>query len=104
MADVNIPIQMAPENLSQAILPGWQFSLFSVNLGDTSDATVEKDAIRRVGSYGKQLGHLAEALEVVIDHFKLLEAETLSAKQRDVLKIFLGDVSKVRGLKPERTA
>ena len=103
MADVNIPIQMAPENLTQPILPGWQFSLFSVNLGDTSDAAVEKDAIRKVGSYGKQLGHLAEALEMVIDHFKLLEAEGLSEKKKDVLKILPSDVSKVRGLRPERT-
>jgi hypothetical protein len=99
MTDVNIPIQMAPENLNQPILPGWQFSLFSVNLGATSDATVEKEAIRKVGSYGKQLGHLAEALEVVIEHLKLLEAEGLSTAQKDVLRIFLGDVSKVRGLK-----
>ncbi len=99
MTDVNIPIQMAPENLNQPILPGWQFSLFSVNLGATSDATVEKAAIRKVGSYGKQLGHLAEALEVVIEHLKLLEAEGLSTAQKDVIRIFLGDVSKVRGLK-----
>ena len=71
MGDVNLPIQLAPEYLTQPILPGWQLSLFSVNLGQSSDDTIEKAAIQTVGSYGKQIGHLAEALEVVIKHQKL---------------------------------
>ena len=102
MGDVSLPVQLAPEYLNQPILPGWQFSLFSINLGESTDADVEKAAIRTVGSYGKQIGHLAEALEVVIDHLKLLEAEGLSEEKKDVLRVFLGDVARVRGVK--RTA
>jgi hypothetical protein len=98
MADVNIPIQMAPTNLNEPILPGWQFSLFSINLGDSSNPGVEKSAIGKVGSYGKQLGHLAEALEVVIERLHLLDSD-LSPEKKDVLKVFLGDVAAVRGLK-----
>ncbi len=101
MANVNIPVQLAPETLDQPILPGWQFSLFSVNLGDSSDADVEKQAIQRVGSYGKQIGHLAEALEVVIDHFKLLDVIE-DQKKRDALTIFLSDVAKARECKPAK--
>jgi hypothetical protein len=99
MSDVSLPVQLAPEYLDQPILPGWQFSLFSVNLGGSTDAEVEKTAIKTVGSYGKQIGHLAEALEVVIDHFKLLEAADLPPQQKDILKVFLGDVARVRGVK-----
>jgi len=102
MGAVNLPIQLAPENLTQAILPGWNFSLFSVNMGQSSDDAVEKAAIQNVGSYGKQIGHLADALEVVIDHFKLLDSD-MPAEQKDKLQIFLGDVAAVRNLKPPKT-
>jgi len=68
MADVTIPIQFAPGTLDQAILTGWQFSLFSVNLGESSDPEVEKAAIARIGSYGRQIGHIAEALAVIVEH------------------------------------
>jgi len=99
MASVQIPLQWAPNSLYQPILPNWQVSLFSVDLGDSSNAQVERAAIKRVGSYGKQLGHLAEALEVVIERLKLLDDRTLPREQRDALKVFLGDVAATRKLK-----
>ncbi|HWI86434.1 MAG TPA: hypothetical protein VNT42_08955 [Sphingomonas sp.] len=103
MADVNIPIQMAPSALNQSILPGWQFSLFSINLGDSSNPEIERRAIETIGSYGKQIGHLAEALEVVINELKLLE-KPMAQKAHDALQIFMGDVAAVRGLKPALNA
>ena len=99
MPDVNIPVRFAPENLDQSILPGWQFSLFSVNLGQSADAGVETKAIAKIGSYGRQIGHLAEALEVVIDSLKLVGDERLTKKQHDALTIFLADVAKAREIK-----
>jgi len=99
LENVQLPIQLAPGSLYQPILPGWQLSLFSVNVGVSSDAEMEKAAIRQVGSYGKQIGHLAEALEIVIKHQRLLDSELLSEKQKDVLQVFLGDVSTIRTLK-----
>jgi len=94
-----MPLQVAPATLYQPILPGWQVSLFSINLGASSNAEIEQAAIQQVGSYGKQIGHLAEALEVVIDELQLLKKHGLSQAHRDVLQVFLGDVSAVRGLK-----
>ena len=99
MAVVTFPIQFAPGTLEQPILPGWQVSLFSVNLGASSDPEVEKAAIERVGSYGRQIGHLAEALEVLIEHLGLLDNPELSNAQKDALKVLLGDVAAVRGVK-----
>ena len=98
MANVYAPIEMAAASLNEPILPGWRFSLFSVNLGDSSDPTVESAAVAKVGSYGKQHGHLAEALEVVIEHLGLLDSG-LAPEKKDVLKVFLGDVAAVRALK-----
>lgn len=102
MDTVNIPLQLAPASLYQPILPGWQVSLFSINLGASSDAQMEQAAIQQVGSYGKQIGHLGEALEAVIKHLKLLDSKSLSAAQRDALQVFLGDVSATRGVKAKR--
>ena len=98
MATVNIPIQWAPGPLYQPILPGWQISLFSVNLGQSSNPEVEKAVIAEVGSYGKQIGHLAEALEIVVERLQLLGSD-LSPTQKDALKVFLGDVAAARGVK-----
>lgn len=99
MESVFMPLQLAPSTLTQPILPGWSFNLFSVNLGATSNAAVEQEAMQNVGSYGKQIGHLAEALEVVIKRLKLLEAADLPQGDRDAIQVFLGDVSAVRKIK-----
>ena len=102
MEEVLLPLQLAPTNLNQPILPNWRFSLFSVNLGASSDSTIEHEALNRIGSYGKQIGHLAEALEVVVKRLKLLESEHLSQEERDVLQVFLGDVAATRSIKAAR--
>ena len=89
---------MAPTSLNEPILPGWQFNLFSINLGASSDPAVESAATAKVGSYGKPFGHLAEALEVVIERLNLLDSD-LADEKKDILRVFLGDVAAVRGLK-----
>ena len=94
-----MPLQLAPSSLTQPILPNWSFNLFSVNLGATSNAKIEQQALDQVGSYGKQIGHLAEALEVVVQKLRLLESKELSQDARDALQVFLGDVAAVRKIK-----
>lgn len=99
MEHVYMPLQLAPNNLNQSILPNWSFNLFNVNLGASTNATLEQEALQTVGSYGKQLGHLAEALEVVISKLHLLQSAELSKEEKDALQVFLGDVSAVRQIK-----
>ena len=94
-----MPLQLAPTTLSQPILPNWSFNLFQVNLGTTSNAKVEQAALEKVGSYGKQIGRLAEALEVVIHQLHLLDSADLSREDKDALQVFLGDVAAVRKIK-----
>lgn len=98
MNTINLPLQLAPNALQQSILPGWDFSFFNINLGTSSHPEMEYQILEKVGSYGVQLGHLAEALEVVIKHTNTLEQE-LSQSDRDAIQIFLGDVAKVRSIK-----
>ena len=99
MANVYMPLQLAPNALSQPILPNWSFNLFTVTLGATSNAEIEQEALEKVGSYGKQIGHLAEALEVLIQKLKILDRTDLSEDDRDALQVFLGDVSAIRQIK-----
>lgn len=102
MPDVHMPVQMAPTVLQQPILPNWSFNLMSVNLGRSNDVSVEMDALQRVGSYGRQIGRLSEALEVVIRRLRLLDDDGLSDRERDTLTIFLATVAEVRALKPAK--
>ena len=59
----------------------------------------EQAALERVGSYGRQIGHLAEALELVVRRLKLLESKDLTPEEKDVIQVFLGDVSTIRQIK-----
>jgi hypothetical protein len=102
--NVLLPLQLAPNSLNQAILPNWGFSMFNINLGVSSNPAIESEVLQNVGSYGKQLGHLAEALELVIKRLNLLEAKDLSQKQIDALQVFLGDVSTTRNIKDKESA
>jgi hypothetical protein len=97
-----MPLQLAPGNLNQQILPNWSFNLFNVNLGTSNNAAIEQEALQKVGSYGKQMGHLAEALELLIGKLKILENAGLSQSEKDTLTVFLGDVAAVRQLKDAR--
>ncbi len=98
MSNVFLPLQLAPTTLNQPILPNWGFSLFNINLGASSNPESEFKIIQDVGSYGKQIGHLAEAMEIVIRRLNLLEAKDISPEDRDTLQVFLCDVAKVRAI------
>jgi hypothetical protein len=49
---------------------GNQFGLI-INLGKSSDPELEKEILQDVGTYGKQLGQIGDALRVLIHHVKL---------------------------------
>jgi hypothetical protein len=72
MADFTRSISGA---LTQHINP-WQFffqpviNFGSISLGRSAAPEVEAEVIDRVGSYGRQLGRMGDALAVLIRHFK----------------------------------
>jgi hypothetical protein len=60
----------APQNLEQPILPGWVFGSV-VNVSDQNSAAPDVEAaILRTHSYGRQLGQIVDALQVLIDERK----------------------------------
>ena len=70
-------ISLAPDQLWQAINPitaykqGAQFGLINIDLGGAADSDLERKILKTVGSYGRQLGRIGDALEVILKHVKL---------------------------------
>ena len=73
----------APQNLEQPILPGWVFGSV-VNVNDQNSAAPDVEAaILRTHSYGRQLGQIVDALQVLID-----ERKDAGGGQNDLLDKF----------------
>jgi hypothetical protein len=68
-------------------------------MGLSRNAAVEQEALDTVGSYGRQIGHIADVLELLIHKLKLLDSKELSQDDKDVLSIFMGDSAAVRKIK-----
>jgi hypothetical protein len=98
-------ISLAPEQLWQAInpmtfyQPGAQFGLINIDLGAAGESDLERKLLDRVGSYGRQLGRIGDALEVILKHVKLGE---LNSDEQDALDILKGQLASVRQVKAER--
>ncbi len=75
-------VSLAPRQLTQTINPwSWSFgdfSLFTVNLGQSAAPDVETRVLNEVGSYGRQIGRIGEALAALLDW-----AETQGAPKDD---------------------
>jgi len=95
-------ISLAPERLWQPINPwkfyqqGAQLGFININLGNTQHPDVEQTILDEVGSYGRQLGRIGDALEVLLKHVKL---EGLSRDEKDVLTVLRGQLAQVRQVK-----
>ncbi|WP_346912045.1 hypothetical protein [uncultured Roseibium sp.] len=85
---------------------GSQFGLININLGRSSAPEIEQDILTEVGSYGRQIGRIGEALEVLIDH---LDLKSLTPKQEAALAAFKamqGEIAEIKAYhqKAERVA
>lgn len=73
-------------DVTQAINPwSWttgQIGLVNINLGRSGNPEVEQEVLDEVGSYGKQLGCIGDALAVLIKHVKMDE---LAPAERDAI-------------------
>ena len=60
-------MRSVPQSLTQAINPGWSFGpSFTLNSGNSSAPQTEVEVLQR-HSYGRQLGRISEALELLIE-------------------------------------
>ncbi len=93
-------VSFVPKTLTQTINPwSWSFGqvgLFNINLGNARDPDLEIRILDQVGSYGRQLGRLGDALKVLLDHVDLgvLKAEERRAIDALCLQLDHVDVLK----------
>jgi len=76
MTQINLP-------LSGAVTQTFPWSIFTINLGESSNPAIEKDALS-VASYGKQLGRIGDALLVLLKHVELVG--TLLPEEEDAIR------------------
>ncbi|MGE5148163.1 MAG: hypothetical protein ACM3N5_15530 [Candidatus Eiseniibacteriota bacterium] len=98
----NFQLALAPQKLWQAINPwtfyqqGAQFGFINIELGQTPRPEVEQAVLDEVGSYGRQLGRIGDALEVLLKH---IELKGLTRAEQDALDILKGQLADVRHVK-----
>jgi hypothetical protein len=76
-----------------------QTGFININNVRAGDPEVERRIIEDVASYGRQLGRIMEALDVVIGHLRLGERTDLTADERHALQDFSDLVRQVQALK-----
>jgi hypothetical protein len=97
-------LSLAPQKLWQAINPwtfyqqGAQFGFVNIDLGQTPNPEAEQAILDKVGSYGRQLGRIGDALEVLLDHVKL---DGLSQAEQDALAVLRGQLAAIRQVKQD---
>lgn len=100
-------VALAPDQLWQAINPwsfynqGAQVGLVNISLGQTRYPDVERKVLDEVGSYGRQLGRIGDALEVLINHF---DQTGLKQPEKDALAILAGQLAEIRKVKQRSLA
>jgi hypothetical protein len=100
-------LSLAPQKLWQAINPwtfyqqGAQFGFVNIDLGQTPNPEVEQTILDKVGSYGRQLGRMGDALEVLLVHIKL---DGLSQAEQDALTVLRGQPAAIRQIKQDADA
>jgi hypothetical protein len=75
---------------------GNQFGLININLGKSSDPDLEKEIIQDVGTYGKQLGQIGDALQVLIDHIKLDKLTIGEKRAISALQFQLAEIDRLK--------
>jgi len=62
------PATFAPNNLTQPINPGWTFgNVIQVNESNSTAPHTEQEIVRR-HSYGRQIGRMMDAVDLLIEH------------------------------------
>ena len=97
MAQFKLPLS---GNVSQRINPmTWFMSGNSLNVyvGDSSAPEIESEVLDRVGTYGRQLGQLTDAVVVMLRHMP--ERSGWSAEERAAIEKLEAMATDVAGIK-----
>ncbi|MCY0094118.1 hypothetical protein [Hoeflea ulvae] len=102
MAEFKLPLS---GNVSQLINPwtswfssyGSQVGLININLGQSPAPEVEQEILDDVGSYGRQLGRIGDALAVLLRHFH--PAEPLEPDEEKAIRAVRAMLDQIEDIK-----
>lgn len=78
---------------------GNQFGLVNITVGSTANPEAEKEILEDVGTYGRQLGRVGDALRVLIDHLQEAGQLKVSADEKKALVAFSYQMDKIDDIK-----
>ncbi len=94
----DVPFSIAPWTNFGAV--GNRFSFLSVDVGHSSAPEVEQQVLENVGSYGKQLGRMGDAMRVLLDHFE--PKKGLSRDEKKAIRALQAMLDEIDGVKRAR--
>ncbi|MBD8891554.1 hypothetical protein [Roseibium litorale] len=77
---------------------GSQFGLININLGRSPAPEIEQKVLSEVGSYGRQLGRMGEALNVLIEKLEP-KLEGLTKEERlalDAFRVMQAEIEEIK--------
>ncbi len=95
-------VSLAPKQLTQTINPwtwafsGGQFGLINIDLGQSGDPDLERRMLDEVGSYGRQLGRMGDAMKVMLDH---MDRSNLTREESNALAVLEAQLIEVDRVK-----
>jgi hypothetical protein len=106
MSDFRLPLS---GDVTQTINPwtwlfygaGGQYGLINVNLGNAGDPALERKILDDVGTYGRQIGRIGDALRVLLDH---VELDALSPEESEAIADLRRQLAEVDRLKRKHGA
>ena len=73
-----------------------QVGLININMGKSSDPVLEQQILDDVGTYGRQLGQIGDALAVLLKHVKLEDLEPDEVSALDAFKLQLAQIERLK--------
>jgi hypothetical protein len=86
MTSFNLPLS---GNVTQSIFP------ITINMGESSDPAVEKDALG-IASYGKQLGRVEDVLLILLKHVDLAKLSAHEVHAVQDFKAMMHEIANVK--------
>ena len=75
---------------------GNQFGLINIDLGKSSDPQLEEQILSDVGSYGRQIGQIGDALQVLIRHVNLTGLSSDEQRALSALQFQLDEINRLK--------
>jgi hypothetical protein len=105
MPTVRLPLS---GDVTQAINPwnwmlnsvGSQFGFVNINLGKSADPQFEAEVLDEVGSYGRQLGRIGDALGVLLKQLPLAGLSDEDKKKIWALEAQLAEIERLKEQRP----